>query len=59
MTGSGATYNVAVSGMTGAGNVVATIPAGGATDMAGNANLASTSTDNVVAYNPAICLQFQ
>jgi hypothetical protein len=54
VTGSGATYNVAVSGMVGVGNVTASIPAGGATDMAGNGNLASTSTDNTVAFNPAI-----
>src|SRR4029079_3970975 len=46
VTGSGATSNVAVSGMTGAGNVVVSVPAGAATDAAGNTSLASTSTDN-------------
>ena len=52
VTGTGATYNVAVSGMTGAGNVVAIIPAGAATDAAGNASLVSTTgTDNTVTYN--------
>ena len=50
VTGTGPTYNVAVSGMTGAGNLVASIPVGAATDAAGNASLASTSTDNTVAY---------
>ena len=51
VTGSGTTYNVAVSGMTGTGTVVVSVPAGAATDAAGNASLASTSTDNTVAYN--------
>ena len=50
MTGSGTTYNVAVSGMTGSGTVVVSVPAGAATDAAGNASLASTSTDNSVAF---------
>ena len=51
VTGTGSTYNVAVSGMTGTGNVVVSVPAGAATDAAGNASLVSTSTDNTVAYN--------
>ena len=51
VTGSGTTYNVAVSGMTGSGTVIATIAAGVAHDAAGNANLASTSTDNTVTYD--------
>ena len=46
----GTTYSVAVSGMTGDGTVIASIPAGAAQDAAGNASLASTSTDNVVTY---------
>ena len=50
LTGTGPTYNVAVSGMTTAGNVVASVPAGAATDAAGNLSLGSTSTDNTVAY---------
>jgi hypothetical protein len=50
-SGSGTTYDVAVSGMTGSGRVVANIAAGVAQDAAGNLNLASTSTDNVVTYD--------
>ncbi len=50
VTGSGTTYNVAVSGMTGDGTVTASIPAGVAVDGAGNQNLASTSQDNVATY---------
>ncbi len=45
-------YSVAVSGMTSAGTVVATIPAGAVTDLAGNPNTASTSTDNLVDWLP-------
>ena len=45
------TYNVAVSGMTGTGTVVAAIAAGKAHDAAGNPNAASTSTDNSVTYD--------
>ncbi len=52
VTGSGTTYTVTVSGMTLAGTVIATIPAGGASDAAGNGNVASTSTDNTVTYAP-------
>ena len=51
VTGTGPTYNVAVSGMTTAGNVVASVPAGAATDAAGNLSLGSTSTDNTVAFD--------
>jgi hypothetical protein len=51
VTGSGPTYNVAVSGMTGPGTVTPTIGAGTVTDLAGNPNTASTSTDNTVTYN--------
>ena len=50
VTGSGTTYNVAVSGMTGVEQVIASIGAGMAHDAAGNGNVASTSTDNVVTY---------
>src|SRR5258708_25867029 len=53
VTGSGTTYNVAVSGMTPTGTVIASIAAGKATDLAGNPNAASTSTDNTVTYNAA------
>jgi len=52
VTGSGTTYNVAVSGMTGAGTVIANISAGVAIDAGGNPNFASTSTDNTVNYDP-------
>ncbi|MDD5673609.1 MAG: SUMF1/EgtB/PvdO family nonheme iron enzyme [Chitinivibrionales bacterium] len=51
ITGSGATYNVAVTGMTSAtGTVTATIAAGVAHDASNNANVASTSTDNTVTF---------
>jgi SdrD B-like domain len=50
VTGSGATYNVAVSGMTGTGTVIASLAAGVATDT-GNQSQASTSTDNTVTYD--------
>jgi TM2 domain-containing membrane protein YozV len=53
VTGSGTTYNVAVSGMTQSGTVTASIPAGAAQDSAGNANLVSTSSDNSVTYSVA------
>ena len=48
----GTTYNVAVSGMTGSGTVIASIGAGVCTDVAGNTNAASTSTDNTVTIPP-------
>ncbi len=51
VTGSGTTYNVAFSGFTGNGTVIATVPADSATDAAGNGNLASTSTDNTVTFD--------
>ena len=51
VTGSGTTYNVAVSGMNQSGTVVATIAAGVAVDNVGNPNAASTSTDNTVTFN--------
>jgi len=51
VTGGGTTYNVAVSGMTGSGTVIASIAAGVAHDAAGNANTGSTSTDNSVTYD--------
>src|SRR5437764_159647 len=38
VTGTGTTYNVAVSGMASDGTVIASIPAGGASDAAGNTN---------------------
>jgi hypothetical protein len=50
VTGGPSTYSVAVSGLTSSGTVIATIPAGGATDTAGNGNTASTSSDNTVTF---------
>lgn len=54
VTGSGPTYNVAISGMTSAGTIVVTIPAGAAQDLAGNPSAASTSTDNTVSFDPVL-----
>jgi hypothetical protein len=51
VTGSGTTYNVAVSGMVSGETVVATIAAGVAHDGDGNPNSASTSSDNRVTYD--------
>jgi len=47
----GTTFNIAVSGMTGSGTVTASLDASVVTDLAGNANIASTSTDNTVMYD--------
>jgi len=52
VTGGGATYNVAVSGMTNAGTVIASIPAGVVHNQAGITNIASISTDDQVTYAP-------
>src|SRR5207247_205039 len=52
VSGGPSTYTVAVSGMSSAGTVIATIAAGMATDAAGNLNTASTSTDNSVSFTP-------
>ncbi len=54
VTGGPITYNVAVSGMTSSGTVIATIAAGVAQDTAGNWNTASTSTDNSVTYDSTV-----
>src|SRR5262249_34200209 len=43
VTGTGPTYNVAVSGMTGSGNVVVSVPAGAGTDAAGHPRRASAT----------------
>ena len=53
VTGGPSSYNVAVSGMTGVGTVVASIAANRVTDANGNGNSASTSTDNTVTYDNA------
>src|SRR5437867_899185 len=52
VSGGPSTYTVAVSGMSSAGTVIASIPAGVARDAANNANTASTSTDNSVTFTP-------
>jgi Ca2+-binding RTX toxin-like protein len=49
VTGSGATYQVEVSGMTGSGTVTVSVPAGAATDAAGNPNTASN--DSTVTFD--------
>src|SRR5437870_1022674 len=51
VSGGPSTYTVAVSGMTTAGTVIASLAAGVAQDAAGNTNTASTSTDNSVSFD--------
>jgi hypothetical protein len=48
-----ATYDVAVSGMTGNGTVTVSLGTGVAADQAGNPSAASTSVDNTVTYQAA------
>ncbi|MGB4844150.1 MAG: zinc-dependent metalloprotease family protein, partial [Ferruginibacter sp.] len=56
VTGSGATYNVAVTGMTANGTVIATIAANVATGTINPiGNAASTSTDNTVTFS-TVCI---
>ncbi|HYD93582.1 MAG TPA: putative Ig domain-containing protein [Candidatus Paceibacterota bacterium] len=50
VSGSGTTYTVTVTGMTGPGTVTASIGANKAQDGAGNGNTASTATDNTVTF---------
>jgi hypothetical protein len=60
LTGGPTTFNLAVSGVTD-GTVVAGIASGVATDLAGNGNEASTSTDNMVTFDatpPLIAVSF-
>jgi fibronectin type 3 domain-containing protein len=54
VTGSGTTYNVAVSGMNAAGTVIASLGADVAQDNVGNGNATSTSSDNSVSYEATI-----
>ncbi|MFK0274923.1 putative Ig domain-containing protein [Ensifer sp. NPDC090286] len=54
VSGSGANYRVTVSGMSQAGTVTASIPAGKARSVAGFLNLASTSSDNTITYEPIV-----
>ena len=49
-SGDNRTFDVAISGMTTSGTVIASINAGRANDAAGNGNTASTSTDNTVTW---------
>ncbi len=51
ITGGPTTYNVAVSGMTGNGTVIASIPANAAQNAVPNLSSASTSTDNTATYD--------
>ena len=51
VTGSGTTYNIAVSGMATSGTVLASIAVDKATGSTGNTNEASTSTDNSITYS--------
>jgi hypothetical protein len=50
VTGGPLVYDVAVRGMTGPGTVVVSVPPGVAANLSGVNNLASTSTDNSVAF---------
>jgi Big-like domain-containing protein len=59
VTGSGASYEISLSGGVTDGTVTFSIAAARATDLAGNNNTASTSTDNTVSYDgtaPALTL---
>ena len=51
LSGSSPTFGVLASGMTKTGTVIAAVAATKVTDLAGNANTASTTTDNTVTYN--------
>jgi hypothetical protein len=51
ITGTGADYIIEVTGMTQNGTVIVNIPADKVTDDAGNYNVASTNTENLVVYN--------
>ncbi len=50
ITGGPVIYNVAVSGMTGNGTVIASLPAGAAVDAAGHASSASSSSNSTVTF---------
>ena len=54
VTGSGADYDVAVSGMTGPGTVIVSVPEGAAMDATSTPNTASTGNANVAGYQVAI-----
>lgn len=50
VTGSGTTYNIAVTGMNSSGTVIPTLAVDIATGASGNTNTASTGSDNNVTY---------
>jgi hypothetical protein len=50
VSGGPTTFNIAVSGMTSDGTVIASIPANAAQDASSNGNTGSTSTDNTVTF---------
>ena len=50
ISGSGTADTISVTGMTGSGSVIVSIPAGSVQDLAGNYNLDSISEDNTVNY---------
>ena len=56
VSGSGAVYQVAVSGMTGNGIVTVSVPANAAVNAAGTGNAVSASADNRVTYNASLPL---
>jgi len=58
VSGSGANYNVAVTGMSGVGQVAVSIPAGAAVDSGGNPSAASTSDDSTVLFGVATVVAF-
>ncbi|WP_035603568.1 right-handed parallel beta-helix repeat-containing protein [Haloferula sp. BvORR071] len=57
VTGSGPNYDVAVTGMTWNGTVIATIAAGVALDLSANGNTIATSSDNAISYSSAETVQ--
>jgi cyclophilin family peptidyl-prolyl cis-trans isomerase len=59
ISGSGTSYDVAVTGMASTGKLTASIAAGTAHDSNGKANLASTSKDNSVQFNLAAMPTFR
>jgi parallel beta-helix repeat protein len=58
VSGTGPAYTVTVSGVTGRGDVIATIPAAAVIDVVGHPSAASTSTDNTVAFLHAGAIEF-
>jgi len=50
VSGGPSVYTVQVNGISNDGTVIATINAGGAVDVTGNGNTASTSSDNTITY---------